>query len=933
MAIRRYVATTTRDAMALVRRELGDDAVILANRRTAAGQVEILAAAPDAVDALVDGPPTIAARPAVSGRSDGRPLGSAQGSARSGAQRSAPPTINQSLSSSTRQPATRGGVRTARDDAPMSMESFQEFVRRQAQAEAPRTVRREVSCEMPREVMRETPREMPRATRYTQEGAQRAAPRTIARELPAAAVAPQAAPMINRVSGAAMYRDVAADTGATAARDDDYEALFAATRPGRDDSEGEWRNTQFGAVWDAPRAAQPAAQPAQPASAARTAAGAPQRPARVVAPTPEAPQIAQMPPAVFRRRPAHVAPPAETASAAAPAALVPAAQPSAAQLAPAPQVPAVQANLELPTAAPAVVAQPAQAPVATQTIAQPIAAAQPSVTQPAAAQSAVAQLVVEQPVVEQPVVEQPVVAQPGAAQIAPQPAAQPDLAYATVSQPAVAQPAIAAVQPAAAQPTAPQLATPRLAAAPASPAEPALMLPTTQPSVAAPATPAQDASQAIAPQPVTQPAPPFVRLPLPDAAPVAIQPASLPVPLAVSAPTQNAAQAAAQSAAHAAAQSAAQSAAQVAAQAAAQAAAHSAVQFAGQFAAHPTQITQPATQPVPLAMPQAPQATAPRSDTQPAALDARLLAELQSMRSAMQQQMLSFSAAMAADGTRRNPAQARAMARLLSAGFSVEVTRRIVNHMPASTEFNDAEAWLQEVLALNVRCASQTEGIIERAGIYALVGPTGVGKTTTVAKLAARYAVLHGAGSLGLITLDAYRIAAPEQLRTYGRILGTPVHLAQDGATLRELLATMANKKLVLIDTCGVSQRDERLGEILQMLTACSTAARPIQRVLLLNAASHAETLDESARAWRAPEAAGAILTKLDEATRIGGALDCALRHRLNLFGLTNGQRVPEDWHRAASRLLAHLALKPATQLFEMGEEESALLSGLASSV
>jgi len=163
-------------------------------------------------------------------------------------------------------------------------------------------------------------------------------------------------------------------------------------------------------------------------------------------------------------------------------------------------------------------------------------------------------------------------------------------------------------------------------------------------------------------------------------------------------------------------------------------------------------------------------------------------------------------------------------------------------------------------------------------------------------------------------------------LRTYGRILGTPVHLAQDSATLRELLATMVHKRLVLIDTCGVSQRDERLGEMLDLLANAGTANRPVQRVLLMNSASHAETLEEAARAWRAQECAGAILTKLDEATRIGGALDVSLRHRLTLLGLTNGQRVPQDWHAANSKLLAHIALKPAAQLFELADEEGAAL-------
>ncbi len=336
----------------------------------------------------------------------------------------------------------------------------------------------------------------------------------------------------------------------------------------------------------------------------------------------------------------------------------------------------------------------------------------------------------------------------------------------------------------------------------------------------------------------------------------------------------------------------------------------------------------PATQPAAsaLAVPaaDAPQAVAP-------AADPRLVAELQAMRALLQDQLVSLATTVAAaDALRRHPLRVKLMTRLLTAGFSPELARCVVSNAPADVDGERAEAWLHDVIALNLKCVAEHDGIVERGGVYALVGPTGVGKTTTVAKLAARYAVRHGAATLGLITLDAYRIGAHEQLRTYGRILGVPVQLAQDGATLRELLASMYGKRLVLIDTCGISQRDERLPEMMNALAAAGSPARPIARVLLVNAASHAETVDDVARAWRAHAAAGAILTKLDEAARIGGALDALLRYKLALFGLTNGQRVPEDWHLANGRLLAHLSLKPAARLFALEENEGALLAQTA---
>jgi flagellar biosynthesis protein FlhF len=399
---------------------------------------------------------------------------------------------------------------------------------------------------------------------------------------------------------------------------------------------------------------------------------------------------------------------------------------------------------------------------------------------------------------------------------------------------------------------------------------------------------------------------------------------------AVHAPVHPAAHPAAQVVPHAAVQSAAYSAAYSADHAAEHAAEHAVAQPAVPPAMHPSPAAAVAADAARDATPQ------PRTEIRlpapaPESANAALMAEIASLRASLQQQLHTLSSTVVAtDAMRRNPIQTRVMTRLLTSGFSVDVARRIALNAPELPGAEAADGWMQDVLAHNLRCGAAEDSIVERGGVFALVGPTGVGKTTTVAKFAARFAVRHGAGALGLITLDAYRVAAPEQLRTYGRILGAPVHLAQDAATLRELLASMKGRRLVLIDTCGLGPRDDRLGEMLNVLAQAGQGAQRVQPVLLLNAASHAETLDESARAWRSAEAVGAILTKLDEAARIGGALDCALRHKLRLLALTNGQRVPEDLHLPNARLLAHLALKPSSQLFTLADDEGLALAHLS---
>jgi len=275
-----------------------------------------------------------------------------------------------------------------------------------------------------------------------------------------------------------------------------------------------------------------------------------------------------------------------------------------------------------------------------------------------------------------------------------------------------------------------------------------------------------------------------------------------------------------------------------------------------------------------------------------------LMKELQSMRDLIEDR---FNTLAWLGHAKQNPIQSQLMLKLIRAGYSPALSRALLEHLPEQLGAQEAVRWLMEVLERNLRTDAQQAPIYEQGGIYAMVGATGVGKTTTAAKLAALCARVHGPGSVGLITLDTYRVGAHEQLRSYGRMLGVVAHLAHDRAALQDLLGLLAGKKMVLIDTTGVAPRDPRRRELLDVLDLPE-----VQRLLVLNASSHGDTLDDVLGAFKTSGAQQAILSKVDEAVKLGPALDALIRHQMELRGVTNGQRVPEDWESAdAHRLVA----------------------------
>jgi flagellar biosynthesis protein FlhF len=277
-----------------------------------------------------------------------------------------------------------------------------------------------------------------------------------------------------------------------------------------------------------------------------------------------------------------------------------------------------------------------------------------------------------------------------------------------------------------------------------------------------------------------------------------------------------------------------------------------------------------------------------------------MMNELKSMKGLIEER---FGALAFMEKLQRQPGQARLTQKLLDCGFSPALIRKLADSLPSDAA--DESAWAAGVLERNLLTDEGELALEDQGGVFALVGATGVGKTTTTAKIAAAFATKYGAAHLGLITLDAYRVGAHEQLRAYGRILGVPVHTAHDRASLEDLLELLAAKKMVLIDTAGMAQRDSRTRELLEMLSH-----RAIQKVLVVNAASQGETIEDVLIAYGAPSCKGIVLSKLDEAVKLGPAIDTLIRHRLKVIGVANGQRVPEDWHRLSSNALVHRALR-----------------------
>jgi flagellar biosynthesis protein FlhF len=223
-------------------------------------------------------------------------------------------------------------------------------------------------------------------------------------------------------------------------------------------------------------------------------------------------------------------------------------------------------------------------------------------------------------------------------------------------------------------------------------------------------------------------------------------------------------------------------------------------------------------------------------------------------------------------------------------GLAQDLATEIVTQMPTRLELAEANRLALALLARKIETTG--ERWMDSGGVVALVGATGVGKTTLIAKLAARWVLRHGPRDIALISTDSVRIGAQEQIQTLGRLLGVPAYAIDGAAELADVLDHLSDKRLVLIDTAGLSPRDPRLEEELTLLAAASTR---MDTALVLSAAAQAGAIEEAVRRFAPAKPTTCILTKLDEATSLGGAMSTVIRAHLPVTYVSEGQRVPED--------------------------------------
>ena len=316
-------------------------------------------------------------------------------------------------------------------------------------------------------------------------------------------------------------------------------------------------------------------------------------------------------------------------------------------------------------------------------------------------------------------------------------------------------------------------------------------------------------------------------------------------------------------------------------------------------------------------VPKAPPAVAPApavAQAQPAAEHSELANEVKDMRRMLEAQLATLAWN---DMSRRSPLQAAMLKELAQIGITQDLAGSLARKIPANLNFSAARRFALATIARTVQVTG--DRWLETGGRIAFAGPAGAGKTTLLAKLAARWVLRHGPRRVALVSADAVRIGAHEQMHMLGRLLGVTAHTVYDVAELPELLDALSGQQLVLIDTAGASPRDPDLARRLRLLDQSKSR---IETSLVIPASIQAGAIEEAMKLFAVARPSSCVITKVDEAVSLGGVLSALVRHKLPVAYMSDGQRVPEDLQPARAHTLVSRAVEIASRNGATADDE-----------